>query len=230
MILVVPGISSTPSGSLRRWRHPPARWSRSMAEDFRPRQGAGDGQTLFLAAGHAGAALLDPGVVLVREALDELIGAGQLATRMHSSSLAFSLPQRRLSRMVPENGDLPFFLGVLHGDLVAEDVEIVIPDIHAATLTVPVSLASYRRSELHQIGLPAPLAPTMPSVPPGLDVKGDVVQDRLAGSRACTLAVTRIEAGCCRPDSRTGALAGAGRSSRPELPRYALRKRRTWRS
>ena len=25
------------------------------------------------------------------------------ATRMHSSSLAFSLPQRRLSRMVPEN-------------------------------------------------------------------------------------------------------------------------------
>lgn len=46
-------------------------------EDLRlAQQGTGDGQTLFLAAGHVGAALLDPGVVLVREALDELIGAG----------------------------------------------------------------------------------------------------------------------------------------------------------
>ena len=49
-------------------------------------QRAGNGQALLLAAGHVGAALLDPGIVLVGEALDELIGAGdRKSTRLNSS-------------------------------------------------------------------------------------------------------------------------------------------------
>ena len=42
-------------------------------------QSAGDAQALLLTAGNVAAALLDMGIVAVREAGDEFIGAGQLA-------------------------------------------------------------------------------------------------------------------------------------------------------
>lgn len=42
-------------------------------------RGAGNTETLFLAAGDIAAALLDPGIVSIREPLDELIGTGQAA-------------------------------------------------------------------------------------------------------------------------------------------------------
>ena len=42
-------------------------------------QGPGDAQPLLLPAGDVGAPLLDPGVVAVGEALDELVGAGLAA-------------------------------------------------------------------------------------------------------------------------------------------------------
>src|SRR5699024_4685403 len=48
-------------------------------------QRAGNAQALLLAAGYVGAALLDPGVVLVGELLDEFVGLRQLAGLHHLS-------------------------------------------------------------------------------------------------------------------------------------------------
>ena len=54
-------------------------------EDLRAlQQGARNAQTLLLAAGDVGAALFDVGVVLLREALDELVRLSELAD-LHAS-------------------------------------------------------------------------------------------------------------------------------------------------
>ena len=65
---------------------------------------SGDAQPLLLPAGDIRAALLDIGIVFLGEALDKFIRLqASLQIRSSSSSLASALPQRRFSRMVPEN-------------------------------------------------------------------------------------------------------------------------------
>ena len=66
-------------------------------------QGAGNAQALLLAARNVGAALLDVGFVFIGEALNKFIGAGLRQASSSSSWLAFSLPQRRFSAIVPLN-------------------------------------------------------------------------------------------------------------------------------
>ena len=69
-----------------------------------------------------------------------------------------------------------------HGDLVAEDVEVVIPDIHAAHADSAGLGVVQAGDELHQTGLCAAGAADDAQCLAGLDVKGDIVQDRLAGA------------------------------------------------
>ena len=65
-------------------------------------QGARNAEALLLTAGDVGAPLLDPCVVALGEAVDELVGAGQVCRPLRtSSSVASGSPQRRLSAMVP---------------------------------------------------------------------------------------------------------------------------------
>ena len=110
-----------------------------------------DAQTLALSAGDVGSALLDVGVVLVRELLDEAVGLRQLAARRISSSVAFGLPQRRFSAM--NSAGEQHVLLQHHGHLIAQRLEIVVAYIHAADLERTVGHIVQSRHELHQTGL-----------------------------------------------------------------------------
>ena len=89
----------------------------------------GDAQALPLAAGDIGPALVDHGVVPVREALDELIGTG-----LPAGFLAFLQGGVFLSpaEVFQDGSGEERALLEHHGDLVPEDLHVVFPDIDAA--------------------------------------------------------------------------------------------------
>ena len=77
-----------------------------------PKQGAGDTEPLLLAAGDIAAALLDPGVVPIRESLDELVGAGRAKVTLddlRGERLAVYLPAR-----------VPVSVARIHGQLMGD--------------------------------------------------------------------------------------------------------------
>ena len=65
------------------------------------KKGSRYAQTLLLSPGNVGAALLDIGVVLVGEALDKFVRLSDFAGLDQLPSVAFFLPQRRFSLIVP---------------------------------------------------------------------------------------------------------------------------------
>ena len=83
------------------------------------------------ASGNVRAALLDPGIVLVGEALDEFIGAGQLG---HPDALFLAGVLIAPAQVVEDGAGEQDVLLQHHRDLAAEHVEVVIADIHAAAL------------------------------------------------------------------------------------------------
>ena len=104
----------------------------------------------------------------------------------------------------------------------AEDVEVIIPDIHAAHADGAGLGVVQAGDELHQTGLCAAGAADDAQCLAGLDVKGDVVQDRLAGA-VLVLEGDVVEADAAVLDFLHGSLAG-GRSvfsSRTSTIRFA---------
>ena len=89
-------------------------------------------------------------VVLVREALDELIGAGQLR---HTDALFLAGVLIAPAEVVEDGAGEQDVLLEHHGDLVAEDVEVIIPDIHAAHADGAGLGVVQAGDELHQTGL-----------------------------------------------------------------------------
>ena len=101
-------------------------------------QRAGDGQPLALAAGQVGRAFLDPGLVALRQALDELLGAGEPG---------------RPHRVLEAEAGTPGEDVVLDG---AAEQEVVLQH-HAEALAqmAQVDLAQIRAVDLHRAGIVA---------------------------------------------------------------------------
>ena len=89
----------------------------------------------------------------------------------------------------------------------AEDVEVIIPDIHAAHADSAGLGVVQAGDELHQTGLCAAGAADDAQCLAGLDVKGDVVQDRLAGA-VLVLEGDVVEADAAVLDLLHGSLGG----------------------
>ena len=120
-------------------------------QDFRLfQQGPGDAQPLLLAAGDIGAALLDVGIVALREALDEFVGAGQAAgmNQLLIGGLGVAPAQIFLDGAGEQ--------GVLlehHGHVVPQNLQVIVPDIHAAHLQRAPGDIVQPGNQLHQGGL-----------------------------------------------------------------------------
>src|SRR5699024_2677801 len=94
-------------------------------------QGAGDAQALFLAAGNIGAALLDPGVVLIRELLDKFVGLGQLAG---FQDLVIGGVRVAPAQVVLDGAGKQHVLLQHNGHLVAQCFQVIFPHVVAAYL------------------------------------------------------------------------------------------------
>ena len=128
-------------------------------------EGAGDAQTLFLAARDVGAALLDPCIVLVGEALDELVGAGQ-AAGFHALLLGGVLIAP--AQVVQDGAREQDVLLQYHRDLLAQHVQVVVAHIHAAHPDGgPLSTSYSRGISCTRLDLALPVPPMTPSVSPG---------------------------------------------------------------
>ena len=131
-------------------------------------QGAGNGQALLLAAGDVAAALLDPGVVLIGEALDEFIGAGQLC---HPDALFLAGVLVAPAQVIQDGAGEQHVLLQYHGDLMAEDIKVVIFHVHATDLDGAGLGVVQARNELDQADFALPVAETGTVKVGGVDVK-----------------------------------------------------------
>ena len=92
-------------------------------------QSAGDAQALLLATRDVGTALLNPGVVALGEAVDKLVGAGQVRglADLLVGGVRIAPAQVLGDRAAKQHVFLQH-----HGDLVAQRVQVVIAHVHAA--------------------------------------------------------------------------------------------------
>ena len=104
---------------------------------------------MLLAAGHVGAALLDPCIVFVREALDELIGAGKLC---HTDALFLAGILVAPAQVIENGAAEQHVLLQHHGHLAAQHVEVVVAHIHAAHLHGAGLGIIQAGDELHKAG------------------------------------------------------------------------------
>src|SRR5699024_1713503 len=113
-------------------------------------QGAGDAQTLFLAARDVGAALLDPGVILLGELLDELVGLGQTAGFLHLGVGGVGVAT---AQVVLCGAREQHVLLQHHGHLVAQGLQVVLAHVHAAHLHAALGDVVQAGDQLDQAGL-----------------------------------------------------------------------------
>ena len=92
-------------------------------------QGPGDAEPLLLAAGDVAAALLNPGVVLVGELLDELVGLGQTAGLIHLFVGGVGVAP---AEIVLDGAGEQHVLLQHHGHVVAEGFQVIASHVYAA--------------------------------------------------------------------------------------------------
>lgn len=112
-------------------------------------KGARDAQALFLPARNVGAALLDVGVVLIGERLDEVVRAGEAADAAH-----FVVGRVLLApaQVVLDGAGEQNVLLQDHGDLVAERFEVVVLDIDPADVHGALRRVVQARDEVDEGG------------------------------------------------------------------------------
>ena len=120
-------------------------------EDFRLFQkGARNTQTLLLTAGNIGTALFDPGVILVRELLNELVGLGQAAGLFYLGICCVGITPAEI--VLDGTGKQYVFLEN-YGNLVAQGFQIIFAHVHAAHFHTALRHVVQTGNELNQGGL-----------------------------------------------------------------------------
>ncbi|CDD41178.1 uncharacterized protein BN642_00507 [Collinsella sp. CAG:398] len=112
-------------------------------------QRAGDAQALLLAARHVRAALLDIGVVLLREGLDELIGLGELA---HLDELVVRGVRVAPAQVLLDGAAEEHVLLQHHGHVVAQELQIIVAHVDAAHLHGALGHVVQAADEVHERG------------------------------------------------------------------------------
>ena len=139
---------------------------------------ASDAQALALAAGDVGAALFDVRVVLVRELLDEAVGLRELAG---VADLLVGGVRVAPAQVLGDGSGEQHVLLQHHGDLVAQDLHVVVAHVDAADLERTVGHIVQSRHELHQAGLRRTGAADDADGHAGTDLQVDIVEHRLFG-------------------------------------------------
>ena len=113
-------------------------------------QGPGNAQPLLLAAGHVGAALLDVGVILLGELLDELVRLREAAGLFQFlvGGMGIAPAQVLLDRAGEQ-----LVLLQHHGHLVAQGFQVIVPHVHAAHLHGALGGVIQAGDQLDQRGL-----------------------------------------------------------------------------
>ena len=144
-------------------------------------QGPGDAQPLLLPAGDVGAPLLDPGVVAVGEALDELVGAGLAADL---GALLFRGVLLAPAEVVQDGAGEEDVLLQHHRHLLAQGLQVVGPHVLAAHGHGAAVHVVEPADEADQAALTAAGAPHDADGLPGPDVQVDVPENRLPAALA----------------------------------------------
>ena len=142
-------------------------------------QRAGNAQALLLAAGYVGAALLDPGVVLVGELLDEFVGLRQFAGLHHLSVGGVRVAPAQV--VFDRAGEQHVFLQH-DGDIVAQRFQVVPAHVHAAYLDAAFGHVVQAGDQLHQRGLGGTRAAQNADQLAGLDVQVHICQCHALGA------------------------------------------------
>ena len=144
-------------------------------------QGPGDAQPLLLPAGDVGAPLLDPGVVAVGEALDELVGAGLAADL---GALLFRGVLLAPAEVVQDGAGEEDVLLQHHRHLLAQGLQVVGPHVLAAHGHGAAVHVVEPADEADQAALTAAGTPHDADGLPSLDVQVDVPENRLPAALA----------------------------------------------
>ena len=136
-------------------------------------QGSGNTETLLLSAGHIAAALLNPGVILLREALDKFIGAGQLTD---ADQLLIAGVLIAPAQVFLDGAGKQHVLLKHHGHLIPEGIQVVIPDVDAAYPDASSCYVIQSGDQLYQCRLGASGAAQDPYSLAGFDFQIDMIQ------------------------------------------------------
>ena len=149
-------------------------------EHLRPlQQGPGDAQPLLLPAGDVGAALLDPGVVALWKAVDELVRAGGLAGGLALLQGGVLLAP---AQVVQDGAGEQHVLLKHHGHLVAQRLHVVPAHVHAAHLYSAGVHIVQPADEVGEGGLAAACAADDADGLPAADVQVHVLEHLVAGA------------------------------------------------